>query len=170
MIYPDQTMVHSVAMINIIRIRLRVRRAILIIIIILNEWIITLDIITRYRQAIIRNVDHDIWMTTMTHGMRVGIEKINYQRIGKISILFPIERMLNKVWFLVNQCQNEMIHRLIEEIHLNNSMLPVHIIIMMNNHIWILMAIDEETIGMIHGIGTWFRFMYKLAKCAIFLC
>jgi hypothetical protein len=42
-----------------------------------------------------------------------------------------------------------MIHQRINEIYLNNSIHPVHIIIMMNNYI----LIDGEMIGMIHGIG-----------------
>ena len=50
-----------------------------------------------------------------------------------------------------------MIHQLINEIYLNNSIHPVHIIIM----------IDEEMIGMIHGIGK----RKKLTKiCNLFFC
>ena len=43
-----------------------------------------------------------------------------------------------------------MILHLIDEIHLNNSIHPVH---MMDHHIRVIMEIEKVTIGMIHGIG-----------------
>ncbi len=65
------------------------------------------------------------------------------------------------LFFLVNQQQKEMIYHHINEIHLNNSIHPVHIIIMMNNYILMHIIIDEAMIGMIHGIGI---FAFKIIK------
>ena len=49
-----------------------------------------------------------------------------------------------------------MIHHLISVIHLNNSIYPVHFMIIIYNFILIRIAIDAEMIGMIHGIGIGF--------------
>jgi hypothetical protein len=58
-----------------------------------------------------------------------------------------------------------MIHHHINEIHLNNSMHPVHIILMMKNYILINITIDEEMIGMIHGIGI---FAIKIINSSVY--
>lgn len=86
--------------------------------------------------------------------MIIEIEKKNrQQKIGKNLLR---KKKMKIFIFLVNQ--NEIIYHHINEIHRNNSTHPVHIIIMMNNYILIHIIIDEEMIGMIHGIGNSFSF------------